>query len=55
MGRYRACMEVANEAIKLNPEDWELYYTIGNCYQGMRDYQKSINHYKKAFDLSKNE
>jgi len=29
MGKHKASIEVANEATKINPSDWELYYTLG--------------------------
>ena len=35
MGKHKASIEVANEALVINPNDWELYFTQGQAYLNM--------------------
>jgi len=38
-----------NRALKLNPENTEVYYKLGELYQGLPDYNKAIEHYQIAW------
>jgi tetratricopeptide (TPR) repeat protein len=42
-----------NRAIKLNPENTEVYYTLGELYQESADYNKAIENYKIAWRRNK--
>lgn len=42
-----------NRALKLNPENTEVYYTLGGLYQELADYNKAIENYKIAWKGNK--
>jgi tetratricopeptide (TPR) repeat protein len=54
VGRYKASIEVAHDALRLG-EDWEIYFTMGQCFLSLKDLQRSLQHFGKAYELSKNE
>jgi Tfp pilus assembly protein PilF len=42
-----------NRALKLNPENTEVYYKLGGIYQELADYNKAIENYKIAWKGNK--
>ncbi|CAD8054347.1 unnamed protein product [Paramecium sonneborni] len=54
-GRFKSSLDVAQKALNLKKNDWEVFYTIGNCYYAQKDIDKALINYKRAFELSINE
>jgi tetratricopeptide (TPR) repeat protein len=48
-GQLTVAEDNYNRAIKLNPENTEVYYKLGNLHQELRDYTKAIENYKIAW------
>ncbi|KAL4484990.1 hypothetical protein ABPG74_020167 [Tetrahymena malaccensis] len=53
--KFKASIEVANHAININSSDWQLYYTQGQCFVNLSDYQQALKCFQKANQLSKHE
>ena len=50
--KYEAAAPLASESLALNPNNAWAWVTVGNIYNGKRDYQKGIFYYLKAIDLN---
>ena len=46
---------MTQEALKSKPNDWELHFTLGNCFFANKDQNRAIASYKRAFELTVNE
>ncbi len=42
LGRHKTALDVFGECIKLNSQDWEVYFYRGLCYKFMRNYDEAI-------------
>jgi Bardet-Biedl syndrome 4 protein len=40
LGRHREAVECYEEAQKLSPEDWEIWYNKGLCYSTTKNYEE---------------
>ena len=50
-GDYQGGLKELLEAGRLDPESASIQNAIGYTYQGLRDFDKAIRHYKKALEL----
>ncbi|GET41182.1 tetratricopeptide repeat protein [Microseira wollei] len=48
-GRLNVAEEHYNRALKLNPENTEIYYKLGQLYEEAKDYNKAIENYKTSW------
>lgn len=44
LGKIRAAIEVYDEAIKLDSQDWELWFNKGMCALHSKDYDRPVNY-----------
>ena len=55
LGKFKAAIEVYNEANRATKEDRDIYFNLGLCYRQLKLYDKAIGCFKEANELSKNE
>ena len=55
MGRHKAAIEVYDECLKLDNNDWEIYYYKGLSYKYLRFYEEGIENFKKANSIQKHD
>jgi tetratricopeptide (TPR) repeat protein len=55
LGKYKAAIEVYNEANRATKEDRDVHFNLGLCYRQLKLYDKAIGCFKEANDISKNE
>lgn len=51
---YKKCIELSQEAIKLNPNSAEAYNNIGSSYNMLQEYDKAIIACQKAIEINPN-
>jgi tetratricopeptide (TPR) repeat protein len=51
-GDYDVSLEYIEKAVRLNPQDWENLYLMGNCYEKMGVEEAAATCYQKAKDLN---
>jgi Bardet-Biedl syndrome 4 protein len=54
-GNYRRAIEIFDEIITLNENDWEAFYQKGLCYMNIKDFETAIACFNKALEISPNE
>ncbi|KRX02869.1 hypothetical protein PPERSA_04072 [Pseudocohnilembus persalinus] len=54
-GKYKESIDVANEAIKLNEQDWENYSIQADCYLNLKNDEKALQLLQKANQISQHE
>ena len=53
--QYRdSILSLANKALSCDPNLEEAYLVRGNCYKGMKEYDKALNEYDKALQINPN-
>jgi Bardet-Biedl syndrome 4 protein len=55
LGKFKAAIEVYNEASRAAKEDRDVLFNLGLCYRQLKLYDKAIKCFKEANDISKNE
>ena len=53
LGRHKAAIEVFDECLNLDAQDWEVHYYKGLSYKYLRIYDQAISAFTKANDLHK--
>eukprot|EP00878_Enallax_costatus_P021778 GHUV01023071.1.p1 GENE.GHUV01023071.1~~GHUV01023071.1.p1 ORF type:complete len:412 (+),score=86.66 GHUV01023071.1:96-1331(+) len=48
LGKHRAAAEVYDEAIKLDSQDWELWFNKGMCAVQTKDYDRALDCFRRA-------
>jgi Bardet-Biedl syndrome 4 protein len=48
LGKFKAAIDIYEEARNHSEEDWELAYHCGNCYVQLKNYEKAESEYLKA-------
>lgn len=51
-GRYEKAIEAFKQAIRLNPDDADVYHVLGLVYAGLGRWQEAIESYKQAIRLN---
>ncbi|KAF4669877.1 hypothetical protein FOZ61_002780 [Perkinsus olseni] len=49
------CYQIYTEALKHEPEDWELYFNIGMCQKYLGDHQTAINSFRAANEIQRHD
>ena len=52
-GEYQAASVMFEKALKLYPNDWNLWYNYGRCLQELEEYRESIQAFAKSLSLNK--
>lgn len=55
LGRHKAALQVYIEALKVNPNDWEVFHNQGVCYTYTKDFKLAKECFLKALQLSKHD
>ncbi|RXM94717.1 Bardet-Biedl syndrome 4 protein [Acipenser ruthenus] len=55
LGKHKAAIEVYNEAIKLNQNDWEVFYNLGVCYMYLKDFKHAKEMMNCSLQLNKHD
>ncbi|MGH0117389.1 UNVERIFIED_CONTAM: hypothetical protein FKN15_034576 [Acipenser sinensis] len=55
LGKHKAAIEVYNEAIKLNQNDWEVFYNLGVCYMYLKDFKHAKEKMNCSLQLNKHD
>ena len=55
LGKFKAAIEVYNEANRAEREDRDVLFNLGLCYRQLKLYDKAIKCFQEANDISKNE
>ena len=55
LGKFKAAIEVYNEANRAQGDDRDVFFNLGLCYRQLQLYEKSISSFKHANDISRNE
>lgn len=50
--RYKEAVSVYSAALKYNPNDYDLYYSIGMAYTMLNDFQSAKEYYDKAAEIN---
>ncbi len=50
--KFEKAKKLFEEAIEIDPNDYEAYYYLGNYYAGKRKYSKAIKYYNKAIVIN---
>jgi|LakMenEpi03Aug12_release.lakeMendotaPanAssembly.Ray.scaffolds.fasta_scaffold4858455_1 hypothetical protein len=48
MGKYKSSLEVAKDAIKINPNDHEIFYILGKICLAINDKSTAIQNFKTS-------
>lgn len=54
-GNYRRAIEIYDEIISLNENDWEAFYHKGICFENLKDYDSAIACLNRSNEISPNE
>lgn len=55
LGKNKPALEITNEAIKFEKNDWELYYNKGLIFIAMEQYDEALECLNQSLNYSKNE
>ncbi|MBN3270777.1 BBS4 protein, partial [Polyodon spathula] len=55
LGKHKAAIEVYNEAIRLNENDWEVFYNLGVCYMYLKDFKHAKEKMNCSLQLNKHD
>jgi len=55
LGRHKVALEVFEECLQLDKEDWEVFFFKGLCYKYLRVYDEAILHFTQANQFHKHE
>ncbi|KAF4692630.1 hypothetical protein FOZ60_012929 [Perkinsus olseni] len=55
LGQHQAAIEIYTEALKHEPEDWELYFNIGVCQKYLGDHPTAINSFRAANEIQRHD
>lgn len=54
MGKYKSSLEVAKDAIKINPNDHEIFYILGKICLAVNDKSTAIQNFKTSISREPN-
>lgn len=52
MGKSDKAIENLNAGLKINPQDFKIYYKLGQIYENIGDYKKALYYFKKGLILT---
>ncbi|EER19326.1 bardet-biedl syndrome 4, bbs4, putative [Perkinsus marinus ATCC 50983] len=55
LGQHQPALEIYSEAIKRDPDDWELHYNIGVCQKYLGNYSLAISSFRAANDIQRHD
>jgi Bardet-Biedl syndrome 4 protein len=55
LGRHKAAIEVFDECLNLDKNDWEVYFNKGLSYKYLRIYDEAIVSFQKANSIHKHD
>lgn len=55
LGKNKSALEIVDEAIKYEENDWELHYNKGLVFAAMKQYDEALECFNKSLNYSKNE
>ncbi|MHA2230964.1 MAG: tetratricopeptide repeat protein [Candidatus Hodarchaeales archaeon] len=52
LGQFPTAMFYLEQALSVNPQEWEAHVLLGQIHGDMEEYDESLSHYSRAYELS---
>jgi tetratricopeptide (TPR) repeat protein len=52
LGKHQQALETFQKIIEINPDDYRVYYNIGNAYDAVKNFDKAIDNYNTAIKIN---